>query len=142
MLEHHTNHTVVVEHGIALWLFHRLFERRTGAALESVLMDKVAATNKVGIIKIVLQPYVLHVNLAIGVPHINLTLPLAIGKAYTYAHVGNCHAAFKHVVLMLRVDVGCIHQYAARRLNRKFGFVLSRGCDCHRQRHRDHHNCF
>ena len=113
VLIHQTYHAVVVENGIALWFLHRLLERRTGATLIAILVDKIATTNEVLLIKVILQPYVLHVHLAQGIAHVNLTLPLAIGKIDTNTHVRDAYPTVQLVLLMLRIDIGRIKKNTA-----------------------------
>ena len=101
MFEHQTRHAVIIKHSVALWLFHRFLERRAGTTLIAVLVDKIASTHKVLLIKVILYPHIFHVHLTIGIAHVNLSLPLAVGEAHAHTHVRDTNTTFQLVLLML-----------------------------------------
>ena len=138
MLIHQTEGTVVVECGIALRLLHRLLERGAGAALETVLMDKITTTEEVLLIEAVLHNHVLHAYLAIGIAYIYLGLPLVVAKTDADAEVRDSGTAFQFVFLFLGLDVGCIEKDTPRRLDRDLRlFLCIDGC-CYHKPHCHH----
>ena len=54
ILIHQANQALVVESGIALWLFRRLLKRSAGAALVAIFMSEVATTDEILLVKVVL----------------------------------------------------------------------------------------
>ena len=127
-----------------IWMFSSSI---SSLAIISMVVDGVPCHVKVCFaasqVNVILEDDILHVHFAVGIAHVNLTLPSVVTEAHADAHVGDASTAVQLVFLMLRIDIGCIEQDAPCGLHCEFWLFLSiNGGDGYHRHHESHNSCF